>query len=604
MSAVEDSLPIANISCYRFAALDGLKDLRASLQEFCRERALKGTILLSTEGINLFVAGPRALVDELVVLLRGIEGLQALQPKYSYSESQPFRRMLVRIKREIIAFGVPGIDPARHTSPYLKPRELKQWLDEGRPVLLLDTRNDYEVKLGTFRGAQVLDISHFRDFPRAAQALPQDWRSLPVVSFCTGGIRCEKAAPYLESVGFEQVWQLEGGILKYFEEVGGEHYQGECFVFDQRVGLDPALRETDSGQCHACLTPLSADEMGDERHVPGVSCPHCYRSAEDLQQESLVRHQQALDAAACPLPGSRPQTQDRPLCIAARADGLPLGEALGLLFAHLPAQHWLDLVQRSSLIDAASGAAVRDLARPVRAGERFLCRSEAAIEPAVNARIELLHQDDALLVLNKPAPLPMHPCGRFERNTLQHLLHQAYAPQRPRAVHRLDANTSGLVLVARTRHWATLLHAQVAGGALGKLYQARVHGHPAWNQLDCDAPVSREPGAVGSREIDEDQGDESLTRLVVLERYADGTALLSAEPITGRTHQIRLHLWHLGHPIVGDPTYLPGGAMGTRQTLSPEDPPMALQACRLSFVHPISGARMEFHAPPLAALRP
>lgn len=269
---------VLNLSAYRFApfSAEELPALRERLLTLTRdELKLRGTILLSTEGINLFVAGPRAATDVLLGELRALPGLADLAPKESLSAEQPFNRMLVKIKKEIIAFGVEGIDPARAPSPRLEARELKRWLDEGRPVTLLDTRNDYEVKLGTFKNAVVPHIDHFRHFPEAVRRLPEELKKQPVVTFCTGGIRCEKAAPFLEREGFEQVFQLEGGILKYFEECGGAHYDGECFVFDRRVGVDPELRETDSVMCWACQMPLTAAEQKDPRYVPDISCPHC-----------------------------------------------------------------------------------------------------------------------------------------------------------------------------------------------------------------------------------------------------------------------------------------------------------------------------------------
>src|SRR6185503_15646103 len=165
------------------------------------------------------------------------------------------------------------IDPARRPSPKLAARTLKQWLDECRPVTLLDTRNDYEVKLGTFKNARPIGVDHFRDFPDAVRRLPSELKEQPIVMFCTGGIRCEKAGPFMEREGFKNIFQLEGGILKYFEECGGAHYDGECFVFDQRVGVDPSLHETESAQCFNCLTPLTAQEQKDERYRPGKSCP-------------------------------------------------------------------------------------------------------------------------------------------------------------------------------------------------------------------------------------------------------------------------------------------------------------------------------------------
>lgn len=273
------SLPILNAAAYKFAELTGLPELRERLKGVCRNLGLKGSILLSPEGINLFIAGEQAAVDSLLGTIRAIPGLETLQAKFSESGGQPFNRMLVKLKQEIIAFGVEGINPSRHTSPRLPAKELKRWLDEGRPLTLLDTRNTYEVKLGTFAGAVTLPIRHFRKFPEAVNALPEEMKRIPVVSFCTGGIRCEKAAPYLERAGFREVYQLEGGILKYFEECGGAHWEGECFVFDKRVGVDPSLQETGSQLCFACQEPLTAGEVKDPRYVYEISCPYCYQQS-------------------------------------------------------------------------------------------------------------------------------------------------------------------------------------------------------------------------------------------------------------------------------------------------------------------------------------
>jgi UPF0176 protein len=276
-----------NLSVYKFTPLENLPALRQHLIDFARIHNLKGTILLSTEGINLFVAGLRADVDALTAELRTLPGLGDLTPKESISEEQPFNRMLVKIKKEIIAFGVEGIDPARQPSAKLAPRTLKQWLDEGREITLLDTRNDYEIRLGTFRGAVPAGIDNFRDFPEAVSRLQPELKEKPIVMFCTGGIRCEKAGPFMAREGFN-VFQLDGGILKYFEECGGAHYDGECFVFDKRVGVDPALQETDSVLCFACQMPLTSAEQRHPHYVPDVSCPHCFgrsqRSASRAQQ--------------------------------------------------------------------------------------------------------------------------------------------------------------------------------------------------------------------------------------------------------------------------------------------------------------------------------
>jgi len=268
---------IVNLSAYKFTPLDDLPAWRDQLKAVASAGGLRGTILLSPEGINLFVAGERTAVDALLAVIRSRPGLADLAPKESASDEQPFNRMLVKIKKEIIAFGVDGIDPSCRPTAKLAPRTLKQWLDEGRPLTLLDTRNDYEVRLGTFRGAVAAGIDHFRDFPTAVDRLPAALKDQPVVMFCTGGIRCEKAGPYLEMRGFKQVLQLEGGILKYFEECGGAHYEGECFVFDQRVGVDPALRETNTVMCFVCQMPLTESEQKDPRYVPEISCPYCFK---------------------------------------------------------------------------------------------------------------------------------------------------------------------------------------------------------------------------------------------------------------------------------------------------------------------------------------
>ena len=265
-----------NISVYKFAPLADLPELRVHLQQLTKAHSLRGTILLSPEGINLFVAGTRATIDILVAALRLVPGLADLNPKESLSSEQPFNRMLVKIKKEIIAFGVDGIDPAGHPTAKLPARTLKQWLDEGRPVTLLDTRNDYEVRLGTFRGALPAGIGHFRDFPAAVAKLPAALKEQPIVMFCTGGIRCEKAGPYMEREGFTNVHQLDGGILKYFEECGGAHYDGECFVFDRRVGVDPQLRETNTVMCFACQMPLTVEEQKHPHYIADKTCPHCF----------------------------------------------------------------------------------------------------------------------------------------------------------------------------------------------------------------------------------------------------------------------------------------------------------------------------------------
>lgn len=232
---------IVNIAAYQFATLDQLPERRASLLALANDLDLRGTILLSEEGINLVLAGSRESTDAILAELRSIPGFESLEAKESYSETQPFGRMRIKLKKEIIAFGVEGIDPREYTAPRITAAELKKWLDEGRSFTLLDTRNNFEVRAGTFTEAIPIDVDNFRDFPEAVKSLPDSMKSRPVVTFCTGGIRCEKAAPYMERANFQEVYQLDGGILKYFEEVGAAHYEGTCVVFDERESLTPSL---------------------------------------------------------------------------------------------------------------------------------------------------------------------------------------------------------------------------------------------------------------------------------------------------------------------------------------------------------------------------
>jgi len=586
--------PFVNIAAYRFASLEDLKPLRAELLASCKEWRLKGTILLSPEGINLFVAGEAEPIESLLGRLRAIPGLEDIAPKYSESDEQPFRRMLVRIKREIIAFGVDGIEPGRRTSPKLSPRELKAWLDEGRPVTLLDTRNDYEVKLGTFENAVTLDLDTFRNFPKAVETLPEDLKEQPVVMFCTGGIRCEKAGPFMEQIGYRNILQLDGGILKYFEECGGDHFRGECFVFDRRVGVDPGLAETGNTQCFQCLAPLSPADQADPRYEYGRSCPYCHEAPAAQTARVIAEREAALGRLASPLPGSLPYENLRPFHIPARHDGQTLLDALAGVFDHVPRSEWMQLCANGKFLNDDDEPVAAE--QRVRGGECYRRRMPVAAEPDVNAAIRILHEDDAIVVVDKPAPLPVHPSGRFNRNTLLFLLNEVYAPEVLRPVHRLDANTTGVMVLARTRHHASRIQPQFARGEVDKQYLARVQGHPADDVFACDAAIASEPGNLGSRDVDP-RGLAARTEFEVLKRNADGTALLRARPLTGRTNQIRVHLWTLGWPICGDQAYLAGDQLGTTQTHAPGDGPLCLHAHSATFTHPVTGERVRFEAP-------
>jgi UPF0176 protein len=266
---------IVNIASYRFVTLTDLPDLRIRLKEKCIALNLKGTILLAPEGINVFLAGTEKEIGEFVAFLTEDERFNGMEFKESPSGHQPFNRMLVKLKKEIISMGMPEISPAEHPAPNLSAATLKSWLDEGRDVVLLDTRNEYEVRLGTFSGAKHLGIDTFRAFPEEVKKLDPTLKEKTIVTFCTGGIRCEKAAPVLLNAGFKEVYQLAGGILKYFEEVGGDHYKGECFVFDRRVALNPQLEESGTVQCFNCLAPVLPQEQRSPEYVLDVSCPRC-----------------------------------------------------------------------------------------------------------------------------------------------------------------------------------------------------------------------------------------------------------------------------------------------------------------------------------------
>ena len=247
-------MSVVNISCYKFITLNDRESLKVDLSARCVELGLKGTILLAPEGINVFLAGPREAIDAIVAHLRADARFLDLQPKESLSDAPPFKRMRVRLKKEIITMNHPLIRPEVARAPAVAAATLKKWLDrgiddEGRPVVMLDTRNVYEVSEGSFENAVDFHIGVFSEFPPLIAQHRDDFAGKTVVSFCTGGIRCEKAAIHMKAIGIEHVYQLEGGILKYFEETGGAHYQGDCFVFDEREAVSADLHPA-SGRVH------------------------------------------------------------------------------------------------------------------------------------------------------------------------------------------------------------------------------------------------------------------------------------------------------------------------------------------------------------------
>jgi UPF0176 protein len=270
-----------NIAAYKFISIDDTEELRPQFQALCKDLDLKGTILLTPEGINMFLSGPRAAIDHYLRWLRADARFSDIDVKESYSQEQSHKRMLVKIKKEIITMRMPLIKPEQGRAPFVDAATLKRWLDQGhddagKPVVMVDTRNDFEVDVGTFDNTVDYRIRKFTEFPDVIAEHKADFDGKTVVTFCTGGIRCEKAAIHMQNIGYDNVYQLEGGILKYFEEVGGAHYTGDCFVFDYRTALDPQLQPTETVQCFVCRAVVTPRQQLSPEYVYEVSCPHCY----------------------------------------------------------------------------------------------------------------------------------------------------------------------------------------------------------------------------------------------------------------------------------------------------------------------------------------
>ena len=266
---------ITNIAGYRFVDLVDLDRLQSVFRSVCLDLGLKGTVLLAPEGMNFYVAGPASSIDGFVQFLGKDKRFAGIGIKRSFTDYQPFNRLNIRIKKEIISVGLDNIRPADTTGPSIGPAAFKTMLDSGEFVHVLDTRNEYEMRIGTFENAINLHLPSFRDFPAAVAELPPSMKDEPIVMFCTGGIRCEKASAIMMEAGFTNVKQLRNGVLGYFEQVGGAHWTGDCFVFDQRVAVNSALEETDVVVCFACREPLTTEEQTSPDYVVGVSCPYC-----------------------------------------------------------------------------------------------------------------------------------------------------------------------------------------------------------------------------------------------------------------------------------------------------------------------------------------
>ncbi len=582
-----------NIAAYKFVTLDDLARRQDDYRTVCRRLALRGTIIVSPEGVNLFLAGSRENIDSFLAHIRRDPDLADLEVKESFSDHQPFTRMLVKVKREIIAFGVDRIDPRRETSPRVSAEQLKCWLDEGRDVALLDVRNNFEYEVGTFDNAIPVGVDDFRNFSSVVDDLPEGLRHKCVVTFCTGGIRCEKAGPLLEREGFTDVYQLDGGILKYFEVVGGDHYHGDCFVFDKRVALDSDLNETDTEQCYLCQAILSLEDQRSPNYKPGVCCPRCYVSDEERREEQRRGHEEAIRRVTDPLPGSAPYDNIRPLHVPGKCDGQKAIDFLESWTLRVTRSEWEETCDAGMLVCEGKPVASGDV---LRAGQRLLHTTPDTVEPDVNADIRIIHEDEDIIVIDKPAPLPMHPCGRFSRNTFSWILIKALDPVFPRPAHRLDANTSGVVIVSKTRAMAARVQSQFERGEVVKHYLARVAGQPTAREFTSTKSVENQRFRLGGRPVDP-EGLSARTDFRVVTTYSDGSTLIEVRPRTGRTHQIRIHLWDMNLPILGDPLYLADRALGQSQTLAPSDAPMCLHAHRIEFDHPGTHERVTFESP-------
>lgn len=280
---------------YKFVSLPDFERIQKPLLSVMEKSGIKGTLLLAKEGINGTVAGSQSAIDALLAWLATQPGLDNIVHKLSFDDDMPFYRTKVKLKKEIVTMGVEGIDPNEVVGTYVKPKDWNALISDPE-VLLVDTRNDYEVKIGTFENALDPQTATFREFPEYVKQNLDPTKHKKVAMFCTGGIRCEKSTAYLKEQGFEDVYHLEGGILKYLEEVKQEEsmWQGECFVFDNRVAVNHDLEKGQYDQCNACRMPITEAEKASSQFEQGVSCPHCIDKVTDKQRERFLERERQV----------------------------------------------------------------------------------------------------------------------------------------------------------------------------------------------------------------------------------------------------------------------------------------------------------------------
>jgi len=262
---------------YKFTRLDDFEDIQKPLRSFLDSLSVKGTLLLAREGINGTISGSKESLENVLDYLQADERFHCLEYKFSYSKKIPFRRLKVKLKKEIVTMGLTEIDPTHSVGTYVKPKDWNNLINDP-DVVLIDTRNNYEYEIGSFQGAINPNTETFREFPSFTKNTLEKYRNKKIAMFCTGGIRCEKSTAYLKSKGYENVFHLQGGILKYLEEVKEEEslWEGECFVFDDRVAVKHNLEQGQYDQCHACRFPITEEDTKHPHYEKGASCPRCF----------------------------------------------------------------------------------------------------------------------------------------------------------------------------------------------------------------------------------------------------------------------------------------------------------------------------------------
>ncbi|KPB00398.1 rhodanese-related sulfurtransferase [Ahrensia marina] len=296
---MNDTSHIVVAALYHFARFDRFADLQAPLTEICESNNIVGTLLLASEGINGTIAGTREAIDNVLSFIRSQPEFTDLEHKESFADKLPFYRLKVRLKKEIVAMGVPETDPTKIVGTYVEPEDWNALIDDP-DTIVIDTRNDYEIKVGTFKNAINPETDAFREFPDWVKRNENLLKGKKIAMFCTGGIRCEKSTAYVKSLGYDDVFHLKGGILKYLENVPQEEstWDGECFVFDERVAVKHGLELGDHKLCRACRHPLSPEDLRSDKFVAGISCHNCYDQYTDEDRARFAERQKQSELAA------------------------------------------------------------------------------------------------------------------------------------------------------------------------------------------------------------------------------------------------------------------------------------------------------------------